>query len=278
MKLNEFIIPEDLKSAQSALEKLGEKGFAVAGGTSLHFLGIVEKTAVDISHLGLSGIQKQGGAYLIGATTSLGDLMKFKDQGWVLDQVALHTSTQQIRNISTLGGNIVRVFPWNDFPVALLALDATLYIEGVAEKAYSSDDYFNGQPIRLFQPGQLLTRVEVPVLKPGQGFGYHKEVRLHAGFSLMTAAAVITVKSGRIDGIRVAASAGIALPARLPLVEAALGGQPADAASLQQAVANGTAALAWKGKEGMSDEYAAHLGRVVLMDVLSAALLQAQGE
>ena len=25
MKLNEFIIPEDLKSAQSALEKLGEK-------------------------------------------------------------------------------------------------------------------------------------------------------------------------------------------------------------------------------------------------------------
>ena len=33
----------------------------------------------------------------------------------------------------------------------------------------------------------------------------------------------------------------------------------------QEAVANGTAKLSWKGKEGMSDEYAAHLGRVVLV-------------
>ena len=102
----------------------------MAGGTSLHFLGVTEKTAVDLSHLGLSGIKKKGGTFLIGATTSLGELMNYQGPGWVLDQVALHTSTQQIRNISTLGGNIVRVFPWNDFPVALLALDATLCIEG----------------------------------------------------------------------------------------------------------------------------------------------------
>jgi CO/xanthine dehydrogenase FAD-binding subunit len=141
MKLNEFIIPEDLKAAKSALKKLGERGFAVAGGTSLHFLGVTEKTAVDLSHLGLSGIKKKGGSFLVGATTSLGELMKFRGQGWVLDQVALHTSTQQIRNMSTLGGNIVRVFPWNDFPVALLALDATMCIEGGKEKVYSADEY-----------------------------------------------------------------------------------------------------------------------------------------
>jgi CO/xanthine dehydrogenase FAD-binding subunit len=278
MKLNEFIIPDDLRAAKSALKKLGDKGFAVAGGTSLHFLGLAEKTAVDLTHLGLSGIKKTGGSFLVGATTNLGELMKYQSAGWVLDRVALHTSTQQIRNISTLGGNIVRVFPWNDFPVALLALDATMYVEGAKEKAYSADDFFDGQPVRLFKPGQLLTRIEVPVLKKGQGFGYHKEVRLHAGFSLMTAAAVVTVKAGRIKEVRVAAGAGIALPARLPLVEAALEGQSAEAPSLNQAVANGTTELSWKGKEGMSDQYAAHLGRVVLMDVLSAALLQAKGE
>jgi len=277
MKLNEFIIPDDLKSAKSTLKKLGDKGFAVAGGTSLHFLAVTEKTAVDLSRLGLSGIQKKGGTFLIGATTTLNELMKYQGQGWVLDQVAVHTSTQQIRNMSTLGGNIVRVFPWNDFPVALLALDATLCIEGAKEKTYSADDYFDGQPFRLFKAGHLLTRIEVPALKKGQGFGYHKEVRLNAGFSLMTAAAKVTVKAGKLAEVRVALGAGISLPARLLEVEAALEGLSI-AAPLQEAVAKGTAKLSWKGKEGLSDEYAAHLGRVVLVDVLSAALRQAKGE
>lgn len=278
MKLNEFIIPDDLKSAKSALKKLGDKGFAVAGGTSLHFLAVTEKTAVDLSRLGLSGIQKKGGTFLIGATTTLGELMKHQGQGWVLDQVAVHTSTQQIRNMSTLGGNIVRVFPWNDFPVALLALDATLCIEGAKEKTYSADDYFDGQPFRLFKAGHLLTRIEVPALKKGQGFGYHKEVRLSAGFSLMTAAAKVTVKSGKLAEVRLALGAGISLPARLLEVEAALEGLSITAIPLQETVAKGTAMLSWKGKEGLSDDYAAHLGRVVLVDVLSAALRQAKGE
>ena len=278
MVLNEFIIPEDLRAAKSVLKKLGEKGFAVAGGTSLRFLSVSDKTAVDLSRLGLSGIRKKGGAFHIGATTCLDDLMRYRNQGWVLDQVALHTSTQQIRNISTLGGNLARVFPWNDFPVALLALDATLVIEGTKEKAYAADDYFDGQPLRLFKPGHLLTRIEVPALKKGQGFGYHKEVRLHAGFTLMTAAAVVTVKAGRIKSARVAVGGGIAFPARLFLVEAALEGQPADSPFLTQAVTNGTTELSWKGKEGLSDQYTAHLARVVLVDVLTAALQQAKGE
>jgi CO/xanthine dehydrogenase FAD-binding subunit len=278
MVLNEFIIPEDLRSAKSTLKKLGEKGFAVAGGTSLRFLSVSDKTAVDLSHLGLSGIKKKGGIFHIGATTCLDDLMRYRSPGWALDQVARHTSTQQIRNISTLGGNLARVFPWNDFPVALLALDATLVIEGAKEKAYGADEYFDGQPLRLFKPGHLLTRIEVPILKKGQGFGYHKEARLHAGFTLMTAAAVVTVKAGRIKAVRVAVGGGIGFPARLPLVEAALEGQSAESPSLPQAVANGTTELSWKGKEGLSDQYTAHLARVVLVDVLAAALQQAKGE
>jgi aerobic carbon-monoxide dehydrogenase medium subunit len=278
MTFSEFILPEDLRAAKSALKKLGDQGFAVAGGTSLHFLSVADKTAVDLSRLGLSGIKKKGGTFLVGATTPLDDLMRYRSAGWVLDQVALHTSTQQVRNISTVGGNLARVFPWNDLPVALLALDATMVVEGAKEKAYAAGEFFDGQPLRLFKPGHLLTRVEVPALKKGQGFGYHKEVRLHAGFTLMTAAAVVTVKGGRIKEVRAAVGGGVAFPVRLPLLETALEGQPVDAPSLPQAIANGTTEVNWKGKEGLSDAYAAHLGRVVLADVLSAALRQAKGE
>ena len=277
MKLREFIIPDDLRSARSALKKLGGEGLAMAGGTSLHFMGDNVKTAVDISRLGLSGIKKKNGAFLIGATSTLDELAKFKAPGWALGLAARRTSTQQIRNISTLGGNIVRVFPWADFPVALLALDATMHIAGKKERAVKADEFFEAQPARLFKAGDLLLRVETPALKKGQGFGYVKQSRVEAAFSMMTAAALLTVKGGRLQEVRVAVGAGVPFPRRLEGVEAALKGQPADAALFERAVEEGAAGVSWKGKEGMSDEYAAHLACVTIVDALAAALRQAKG-
>jgi CO/xanthine dehydrogenase FAD-binding subunit len=278
MKIDAFIIPEDLHEARAALKKLGAKGFAMAGGTSLHFLEFTGKTAVDITRLGLSGIKKSGATFKIGATTTLDELMSYRGEGWVLDQVAVNTCTQQIRNISTLSGNIVRIFPWNDFPVALLALNATLHIQSKDEDEYEAEEFFKGQPLRLFKPGDLLTRVDVPAIKKGQGFGYHKEARVHAGFSMMTVAAFAEVKNGKLKKIRVAIGAGIGLPSRATALEELLEDQAVDTLDLTELVAKGTAKLPWKGKEGMSNEYAGHLGRVIVVDVLTAALRQAKGE
>jgi carbon-monoxide dehydrogenase medium subunit len=277
MNLREFIIPGTLREARSALKKLGEKGMAVAGGTALHFYGDMEKTAVDITRLGLSGIKKKGGAYLVGATTPVAELMNYRGSGWVLNQVGSRVSTQQIRNISTVGGNIVRIFPWADLPVALLALDAKFEIEGKKTRTVSADTFFEKQPAHLFKTDDLLTWIQVPVLKKGQGFGYRKENRVNASFSMMTAAAFVTVKGGKIKSVRLVAGAGIPFPRRLLKIEEALLGRAGEPAEIEAAVTEGIKGIAWKGKEGMSDDYAAQLARVILVDVLTEALQQAKG-
>ena len=282
MKISDFIIPESLDEARAALKKLGSAALPVAGATAMRFFAEQSsRTAVSIARLGLDGIGSMvddGKAFRVGAATTLAALMEHRADGWVLDRAARRVATQQVRNISTIGGNIARVFPWADLPVALLALDAEMTILGDAgERTLAADEYFKSQPARLFKDGELLTAVTVPAVSAGDGFGYHKEVRTAAGFSMMTAAARITLEAGIIKNARVAAGAAISFPRRLPDLEQALTGGPADGSGIEKAVAGAAAGVSWKGKEGMSDEYAAHLAGVILGDVLALALEEAGG-
>ncbi|NCC51392.1 MAG: hypothetical protein EOM20_09275 [Spartobacteria bacterium] len=273
MKLCDFVRPRSIEEARRYLHDLGPGGIPIAGGTALHFL-LDEKpvTAVDITRMGLDGITEIPGGYRIGATTPLADIQAYRAERWAFHEVCRRLATHQVRNISTLGGNICRVFPWADLPVALIALNATMVIRGDHEIKMSCDEYFQSQPARLFKNGDLLVAVEVPALGPHMGFGYKKEVKTSKGFSLMTGAAVLTLKDGVVQNARVAAGGAAPFPCRLPRVEEALKGNKAESEGFKSAVASGIDNINWKGREGLTDDYAQHLAGVVLCDVLERAL------
>ena len=279
MKIADFAMPATADEARRLLKELGPRGLPVAGGTSLLFLrGDQPVTAVDLSRCGLSGIAARDGHFEIGATTPISDLQDYRADGWVLHRVADRFVSQQIRHQSTLGGNVARVFPWSDFAVALAALDATFFIEGDAVRRIGAEEYFKGQPARLYQPGELLTRIEVPVVAPGAGFGYHKQTRTTADFSLATAAAWLEVGGGKVRAARVALGAAVPMPGRLRELEGALVDRPARASALRETVAAALAGLRSATAAGMSREYTAHLAVVVVGDVLEQAVRAAGGE
>jgi len=121
MKVVDFVKPESVEETASVLHELGHKAALIAGGTSFQFSkSEAEKTAVVLDIESLKGITKESNSFVIGALTNISDLQEFSADDWVLDRVAKKFSSQQIRNISTLGGNIAQVFPWSDFPVVLL--------------------------------------------------------------------------------------------------------------------------------------------------------------
>jgi carbon-monoxide dehydrogenase medium subunit len=279
MRFDDFLIPETLDEARQALEALAGKGYAFAGGTAFQYVsdrpGV---TAVDITRLGLRGIDRTDDGFRVGATTTLTDLVGYRADGWVLDRVATRIPTHQVRNISTVGGNISRLFPWSDLPLALLVLEAGVVIRGEQERTFEALEFFTAQPLNQFSHGDLVTAVVVPAVAPPLGFGFKKESTTNAAFSLMTAAAAITLDGGRLAKVRLAANAALPVPMRLPGVEAALEGGPADPALFEAAVEDGIAGLDWRGREGMSDEFARHLGTVILRDVLEQALEAAKGE
>ncbi len=278
MKIGDFKIPQSVPEAVKLLRKLGEQAMPVAGATGLRFMpDSQDRVAVDITRIGLAGIVREKSHYRIGATTTLAALADYHEDGWVLDQVARCTASQQIRNVSTLGGNVARVFPWADFPVALLALEASFIIQGGKKEVVTADAFFDGQPVRLFQDGKLLTALKVPALKKGTGFGYHKDVRTAKGFSLMTAAALVHIQKKQIKKACVAVGAAVPFPRRVRELEAALVGQAVDSLPLAALVAETTRGIAWQGKQGMTEEYGRHLAEVVLQDVIQQAIGNAKG-
>ena len=278
MKLCEFIRPGSLSAARDNLRELGPKGMVLAGGTALHFMqDHTPVTAVDITRLGLSYIKPDGAFYTIGATTSLADIQRYRAPRWALHEICRRISTHQIRNISTLGGNICRVFPWADLPVVLLAMDARMVVYSGKDEEFSADDYFATQPAKRFLGGDLLSAVKVPALLAHHGFGSIKVVRTQASFAMVTVAARLELAGNHIKSARVAAGSAIPFPRRLPSVEAALVGREASAAVFQEAAAHAGADAPWRGREGMTPEYSRHLAEVTILDALERAATFARG-
>jgi CO/xanthine dehydrogenase FAD-binding subunit len=278
MKLCEFIRPESLAQARAVLRKLGPKGLPLAGGTALHFMpGKAPVTAVDLTGLGLSYIRHKGAFFEIGAATPLSDIQRHRGPRWAMHEICRRISTHQIRNVSTIGGNICRVFPWADLPVVLLAMNARLVIYSGKLKEMGADEYFSSQPARLFRGGDLLAAVKIPVLKAHHGFGSVKAARNAAAFSMVTIAALLELKDGRIAAARVAAGSAIPFPKRLPSVEAALMGKEPSAGVFRAAASLAGNDAKWCKQEGMSAEYVANLAEVSIVDALERAAEFARG-
>jgi CO/xanthine dehydrogenase FAD-binding subunit len=277
MKFADFIIPEGIEEARTALKNLGDTGFPFAGGTAFQYIsdrpGI---TAVDITRLGLKGICREDDTFHIGATTTLTDLTRYQYEGWVLDRIATLIPTHQIRNISTVGGNIARLFPWSELPLGLLVLDADIVVKGDEEHVYSAEEFFAKSPAKFLKPGDLVTEVRVKAIGKGTGFGYKKETMTNSAFSLMTGAATVQLEGDTLSHVRVAAGSALPVPRRLETVEQALEKSSVDPGTIQDAVTRGVSNLAWVGREGMSDDFAAHLAGVILTDVLQAAIQTAR--
>lgn len=278
MKLREFIRPASLAAARDNLRELGGKGMILAGGTALHFMqDHTPVTAVDITRLGLSFIKHEGDHYTIGATTPLADIQRYRAPRWALHEICRRISTHQIRNISTIGGNICRVFPWADLPVILLAMDARMVISSGRDEEFPADDYFATQPAKRFLDGNILTSVKIPVLQAHHGFGSIKVVRTEASFAMVTTAALLELDGNAIRSARVAAGSAIPFPRRLPSVEAALVGREATPDVFKEAASKAGNDAPWRGREGMSPEYSRHLAEVSILDALERAATFARG-
>lgn len=279
MNYVDFKIPTSLAEARAILTELGDQAMPVAGSTLHVFLRDESpKVGVDISRLGLGEITDAGDHYAIGATTTVADLHAFSAPGWVLNRVAEAFVTQPIRNMATVGGSVVRVFPWSDWPIPLLALDAEFVITGDQERVMPAKDFFARQPFHHLQPGDILTSVHVPKMPANAGFGYFKERRTTTDFSRCTVAAYVSIEEDTLADARIAIGAAVPMPIRMGAVEEALKGAKPSAAQIETAVLNGLEGVRWKGLHGISDDYARHLTTVRMVDALQAACDEATAQ
>ena len=122
----------------------------------------------------------------------------------------------------------------SDQNVALVALDATVYITGSkGEKSVPITEFYMlpGQtPERetVLEPGDLITHITIPALPAGSKSLYLKlRDRASYEFALASAAIVLKQSGGRVDFIRVALGGVGTVPWRSPEAEQALQGKAA---------------------------------------------------
>jgi len=130
----------------------------------------------------------------------------------------------------------------SDTAPALIALDAKFVIRGPkGERAIDAEDYFIGPDIditslHILQPGDLLTAIRVPSTWAAAQF-YFEKVRDRNvwDFPLLNVASAMVVSNGGIERIRIAVNGAAARPLRLRVVEDAVRGKPANAATGEMA-------------------------------------------
>jgi carbon-monoxide dehydrogenase medium subunit len=133
----EFHAPQTLSAAVALAERHGETARFVAGGTDLVIQikrrRLAPRHLISLQGLGLGTITETPSEYVIGAMTTHNDVVFYS--GFQRELVALTEASaviggRQIRNIATVGGNIVNASPAADLVPVLLTLDAELDLTG----------------------------------------------------------------------------------------------------------------------------------------------------
>jgi len=136
MRCAAYLIAETADQALSLLAELDGTGRVIAGGTDLTLDSKLPETTtmVDISRVkDLRYIEERDGYLHVGALCTHTDLARsslLRRKAAALSAAAASVGSPQIRNLGTVGGNVVNALPAADTAIALTALRATAHILG----------------------------------------------------------------------------------------------------------------------------------------------------
>jgi aerobic carbon-monoxide dehydrogenase medium subunit len=185
----EYLMPTTVDEAISLLVGHGERARYISGGTDVMVKvkegKIHPHCLVSLRHLqGLDRIDYKDGELRIGATVThrmleLSPVIK-KHFPILIDAVS-HIGSVQIRNVATIGGNIVNAVPSADGAIPLITLGARVRIRGPkGERSMALEDLFIGPGQTLLETGEILLEFVVPPHPPGTGSAYVKHTRREA--------------------------------------------------------------------------------------------------
>ncbi len=243
----------------------------IAGGTLV--MRALNEGDVDISTLvrlrdrALGQIQSRGARIALGAEVTLAQILRERDLPF-LHPVVRSIGGPAVRTTATVGGNLFAPAPFGDLAVALLALDATVSVQGgYGTRETSLEEFLAG---RDRNPGQVVLGVTFERPAAPDAFRWRKAARVKPkGASVVSIAAHVPNMGGPVSNARIAYGAMAPTAIRAKAVERALEGRTLDEHGVSAAVAaaaEGTApandpiASAWYRREVVG----VHLRRLLL--------------
>jgi aerobic carbon-monoxide dehydrogenase medium subunit len=282
----DYAVARDLADAIRLLESSGGEGKVLAGGQSLiplmKFRLAQPALLIDINRVpGLSAI-KENGDLRIGALIRENDLGTnpiVRQRYPILVDTASVVADPLVRNLATIGGNLAHADPANDHPATMLAVRASVAVQGPkGERVIPIDELFVDTFTTSLAPDEILTQIRIPKPPSRSGGAYLKLERKVGDFAIAGVAVMIALDaSGKV------ASAGIGLTNAGPTAiragraEDVLTGQMPDDKTIAEAASRAAAAA-----EPVSDlrgpaEYKKDVFRVLTRRAIQQAIARAKG-
>lgn len=179
----------------------------------------------------------------------------------------------QVRNMGTLGGSIAHADPSADWPGVLLALNATIKVEGVGgTREIAAADFFTGFFSTALEEGEIVTEIHIPEPVAGSKSAYRKFLQPASRFAIVGCAAEVVITDGIISEVRVAFNGVSAEGAFLDeAISSALIGKAATLETIEAAVAGAAEGIDINEDHYASKAYRKHLAKVYAKRALMGA-------
>jgi carbon-monoxide dehydrogenase medium subunit len=203
-------------SVGNALDLLAAHGGGakvLSGGQSLmpamNLRLISPELIVDIGHIAeLRSIAVTGGVVRIGALTRHVELATSPEIAThvpLLKAAIAHVAHPAIRNRGTVGGSLAHADPASELPACMVALNAIIVVRGRSgERRIGAEDFFKGIYETALSPHELLTAVEVPVMRQNSAHFFHEFARRHGDYAIAGLAAQAIVEGDGFADLRLA--------------------------------------------------------------------------
>ncbi len=267
-----------VSEAISLLQQHGEDAKIVAGGHSLvptmKLRLATPGTLIDIGGISeLKYINDKGDYLAIGAGAThwmieSSDLIHKKAPG--LSQAAAQVGDVQVRNRGTIGGVLAHSDPQADYPGVVLALDATLVVQGSrGERTIAVSDYFTGLWETALGDDELLTEVRIPTDSANANSCYLKFPQPASRYPYVGCAVAMDSSAGSCSDIRVGFSGVGETAFRDSGIEDALRGNTLNESAIASASAKAADGRSVLSDVFVSEEYRRAMAQVYVKRALT---------
>ncbi len=278
----DFLRPGSIAETCDMLDEYGEEAQLLAGGTDL-LVSLKRKLSAPALVVGIDSISELDYIESNRKEITIGPLVtaariaedsKINRAVPILKQASGGLGSPPIRNLATIGGNIVTARPAADLIPPLLVLDATLELRSVSGvREIALQKFLVGPGETRLASNELVQRIKVP--RPGAvtGGAYIKFGARHScEISIVSVAAFVelTPAGRRIKEARLALGAVAPTAIRCPKAESMLVGATTSESSFEDA-----AKAAAKAAKPISDHRGSARYRRSMVDVLTRRALTA---
>ncbi len=282
----DYQTPKTLKEACRLLGEAKGKAKVIAGGTDLviRLRNEEEKPdlLVDVTCLEeLKGIEESDGTLSIGATVThseISDSSIVKRYGSVLAKAASQIGSPQIRNLGTIGGNIINASPAADTLPALMVLNAVgRVVSSESEREVPVRQLLESPYKSALKPDELLVRIQFKKLSQDTCCSFHRLARREAmAIARMSLALLFRMRDGNISDFRFSPGAVLPVPDRLEEVETFLEGRSPEEDLLRAAACKVSEAIVKRSGIRPSTSYKAPVIEALFLRAMREAMQQCQ--